>query len=111
MTKYSGMMGYVTPVQSSPGVWVNHVIEKKVRGDVIRSITNNLPGDTTADDVTISNRISIVGDPYAFENFFNIKYVKYMRVNWKVINIELARPRIILTLGGVWNGETPEPEA
>ncbi|WP_442881414.1 DUF7253 family protein [Anaerorhabdus sp.] len=104
MAKYSGWVGYITQIESSPGVWTDSAIARKMRGDAISQAKTALVGDSVHDDVTINNRISIVADPYAYDNFMNIKYVEYMKINWKVTSIDIQRPRIILTLGGVWNG-------
>lgn len=109
MAKFAGLVGYVTQEETKKGIWSPVTTERKMRGDVIR-IANSFvsdgrtSSDKVNDDITLQNRISLVADPYAYSNFTSIKYVKYLNVKWKVENIEVQRPRIILSLGGVWNG-------
>lgn len=72
-----------------------------------RVAKRNEQGQSINDNITLNNSISIIADAYAYENFFAIQYVKVMGTAWKVTSVEVQRPRLILTLGGVWNGETP----
>ena len=61
------------------------------------------------DNVNIANKISIVSDPFADQNFHSIRYAEYMGTKWKVTDVEVLYPRLLLTLGGVWNGNTSGP--
>ncbi len=108
MGKYHGIVGYAiteeTPAGS--GVWVDHIVEKHYYGDTIKFTTTKWHnGEDINDDVTLSNNVSIVADPFAYQNFHCIKFAEYMGVMWKVTSIEVQRPRLILTLGDEWNGE------
>lgn len=67
--------------------------------------TKRESGETLSDDVSISNMISIIADPYAYENFFAVKYVEWQGVKWNVKSIDVQPPRLVLTIGGVYNGE------
>ena len=60
--------------------------------------------ETVNDNVVISNQISIIADPFAMSNFHNIKYVEYMGTRWKITSVDVQYPRLLLTLGGVYNG-------
>lgn len=106
MAKFYGNVGYRTEVEEpeNSDIWVDKVIDRPYRGDVLREARRLSPGDGTNDDVTTSNRISIIADPFAFENFHSIVYVEYMGAKWKVPSAEVQRPRLILSLGGVYNG-------
>lgn len=104
MTRFSGMVGYVNLAETTPGVWEPVEKERKMKGDVIRQSSTNSNSGGLNDDVTLNHRISLIGDAYAFDNYYNIKYVKMNTTRWKVTGIEIERPRIIVTLGGVWNG-------
>lgn len=104
MAKFTGLVGYVTPTETSPGIWQSIPVERKMRGDVFRLASSVVGDGKINDDVDIQQRISLVADPFAYENFSNLKYVTYMGVKWKVTGVEVQRPRLILTLGGVWNG-------
>lgn len=105
MAKYYGPIGYAESVETKPGVWQELITERKYYGDVIRN-TRRLQSDGKVnDDIVISNEISIVADPYAIEHFHSMRYVEFMGTKWKVSNVDVRYPRLILTLGVLWNGE------
>lgn len=106
MAKWSGKIGFVENKETVPGVWSDpDVVEKFYRGDLLRNWSKSQPSGNLNDDITISNQISIVADPYARENFYHIKYVEFMGQKWKVSSVDASRyPRLVLDLGGVYNG-------
>lgn len=107
MAKFYGKVGYVDTKQTSPGVWEEVVIdERNYYGDVMRNSKRWDSGENLNDNISINNSISIIADPFAYENFFAIRYVEWMGSFWKVTTVEPERPRLILTLGGVYNGPT-----
>lgn len=103
--KYFGRVGFVKYEESSPGVWRTIVTEKKYRGDVLQNRANINPSDSVSDELRLSNRISIICDSFAIENFQWIKYIEYLGTMWIVSLAEVQRPRVIVTMGGVYNGE------
>lgn len=105
MAKFSGIIGYGSVIETSPGIWEETIIDKTYYGDVTRNYRRNQNSNNVNDDIVISNEISIIADPFAIENFNNIKYVCYNNVKWKVTSIEIQYPRLLLTVGGVYNGE------
>jgi hypothetical protein len=107
MTKFYGEIGYGTSVEKAAGVWDDVVVEYSYYGDVIRNTRRFEPGENLNSNITTSNSISIVADAYACENFFAIRYIKWAGTLWTVTNVEVKSPRLILTLGGVYNGYTP----
>lgn len=105
MAKFYGLIGYAIPVETRPGVWGHEIVERNSSGDVLRTSSNwSNSSDSVNDDLNIEKRISIVADPYAYQNAHRIKYVEYMGAKWKVKSIEPAHPRLILNVGGVYNG-------
>ena len=105
MAKFAGLVGYVTQKESTAGVWLPETVERKMHGDVIRAASSFNANEKVNEDIILQQRISLVGDPYAFENFTALKYVTYLGVKWKVLSIDVtSRPRIVVTIGGVWNG-------
>jgi hypothetical protein len=36
-----------------------------------------------------------------------MRYVEWMNARWKITSIDVKRPRVILTIGGVYNGPIP----
>ena len=105
MAKFHGKLGYGITGETKPGVWVDQIIEKDVVGDFIKNTRQLENSGGVNDNININNSISIVADPYVTENFHLIKYVKFMGTAWKVRTDEVQNPRIILTLGGEYNGE------
>lgn len=107
MARFHGEIGYGITVETSPGVWEDQITEKVYSGDVIRSARQTKDGESVNDDITINNSISVVADAYATNHIFAIRYVRWMGTLWKVPNAEVKSPRLILRLGGVYNGPTP----
>lgn len=105
MAKFYGAIGYVTQSETTPGVWTNQVVEKYYRGDLIRTHQKNTSTEHLNGSVNITNEISIVADPYAEKNSHYIRYVKFLGACWDVTSVEIQRPRLILSVGGVYNGE------
>jgi len=105
MAKFYGAIGYAETTETAPGVWEESITEHNYSGDVIKNTRRYQAGENLNDDLIINNIISIVADPFAYTNFHTIRYVKWMGASWKVTSIEVQRPRLILTIGGVYNGE------
>ena len=103
MAKFYGKVGFLRNEETAPDVYGEIHTERLYKGDVIRNQKRYQSSESLNDDVVLSNNISIVADSYANENVFAIKYVMYKGVPWKVTNVEIQRPRIILTLGGKYN--------
>lgn len=108
MARYCGKIGYTVTEETDPvnhpGVWENTITERTYFGDIDRNRANLQNGDRILDDLTISNTISIVADPYALSNAGSIRYAEFMGTMWRVTGIEVQYPRLILTLGGEYNG-------
>lgn len=108
MAKFYGDVGFVIQDETAPGVYTEVPKARKYYGDVTRNIKKSENGDGLNNDITVSNQISIMADPFAFEHFFAMRYVEWMGGYWNVTNVEVQTPRLILTIGGVYNGEIAE---
>ena len=104
MAKYFGSVGYADTVEVQPGIFKEQIIVKEYYGDIIRNNRRLENSDQVNDDINITNQISIVSDPYAIENFWKIRYITFMDQKWKVKTVDVEFPRLILTLGGLYNG-------
>lgn len=104
MAKFYDVIGYGHSVEVSPGVFNVVITEKHYYGDIVRNARKSQEGDVINNDLSLQNSISILADAYASENFFAIRYVKWQNVYWAVPTVEVERPRLILRLGGVYNG-------
>lgn len=105
MAKYYGEIGYGVPTETAPGVWKNVWVKRNYYGDVLNNTRNLREQAKVNDDIMVSNRISVIADPYANNNFQYIKYATFMGAKWKVTTVDVQFPRLILTLGGVFNGQ------
>jgi len=105
MAKFSGKVGYGENVKTAPGVWADVITEKSYFGDVIRNVRQLREApESLNNDLSVSNSISIVADAYANEHFHAIRYVEWAGALWTVSDVEVQSPRLLLRLGGVYNG-------
>ena len=109
MARFYDAVGYGESVETplDSGVWSDVITEVKYYGDVIRNTRKLESGEGLNDDITVGNSISIVADEYAIKHFFKIKYVRWAGTLWTVNNVEVKSPRLIMSLGSVYNGPTP----
>ena len=109
MARFHGAVGYGSSVEDPPGsgIWVDQIHEAPYFGDVVRNTRALEGGDSLNSNIKVANSISIIADEYAINHFFLIKYVAWAGVLWTVASAEVRSPRLILTLGEVYNGPTP----
>lgn len=101
MSKFAGSVGYVTEEEKVPGIWSAAEVVRRMQGDVLRAASVFQGAEKVNENITLQHRISLVGDHYSFEHFYEIRWIEYMGVKWEVTMLEVVRPRIIATLGGV----------
>ena len=104
MSKWFGKIGYGETIETSPGAWTEQITEREYYGDLLKVSKKTQSSENLNDNITISNQISIVADPFANENLRLISYVTFMGTKWKITSADVQYPRIILTMGGVYNG-------
>lgn len=106
--RYSGKIGYGESVENPPGSgkWVHSITEKPYSGNVIRNTRSLEAGQGANDDISVGNTISVVADQYAVSHFSKIKYIMWNGSPWTVTSVEVQHPRLILSLGSVYNGDT-----
>lgn len=103
MAKYAGKIGFAVSEETKPGVWTERMVERQYYGDLTRNTRRLQSSGNLNDNVTISNQISIVADPFANENFHAMRYVEFMGAKWKINSVEVQYPRLILEMGDVYN--------
>lgn len=108
MAKFYGKIGYAETAETTPGVWTQRLIERYYRGDIRRMVKRFEDGEKINDDLNVSNEISIISDPYAEQHFHQIRYVAWAGALWEVKSVTVERPRLRLTIGGVYNGKQTE---
>lgn len=107
MAKWCGRIGFAENVENEPGVWVLQITERTYYGELVSNRWKRQNSGNVNDDIRILNDISIVADPYATEHYSQIVYAELDGVKWRVTDCDVQYPRLILTMGGVWNGESP----
>lgn len=105
MAKFYGEIGYADgQTEVSPGVWKDKIVARSYSGHLMRRSRRLEPSNVVNSDLTISNELSILADPYALNHFHCMRWVEWSGTKWNVQNVEVEYPRLILTLGGVWHG-------
>ena len=104
MAKSQIKIGFVTTVETSPGIWDEQIQEKVYYADVTRRYVKQIYNTTINANVDISNTLSIVANPEILTNLQSIRYVSWMGQRWSIGSIEVNYPRLILGIGGIWNG-------
>ncbi len=103
MAKFYGNIGFAATVETEKGVWEEQISERPYFGDVVRNKRQLRDAGKVNSDVDISNEISIIADPYANDNFHSMRYVVFMGAKWTVESVEVQYPRLILSVGGLYN--------
>ena len=106
--KWYGQLGYRECVEVEPGIWEDQITEVNKFGDVLRNYSSNQQGSKINDDITVSNQISIIADPQLLESFHKIIYITFGGAKWRVSNVEVRYPRLIVTLGSLYVSEEDE---
>ena len=105
MAVYYGKIGFMETVESSPSVWTEVIREYPYSGKILSNSKSWSTSDQENDELRINVKLSIIADPYAREHFFAMRYVCWNGAKWKVTSVEPKFPRLLLTLGEVYNGE------
>lgn len=105
MARFYGKVGFIKPEESEGSVWTDtEPVERPYYGDLIRHSYRFNATDKVNDDISLNNEVSIVADAFAYENFQYMRYVVINNVKWEIMSVTIDRPRITLTIGGVFNG-------
>lgn len=103
MAKVSCKIGFVSTKKTEPGVWEPVATERTYYGELTKVYHRFVSSGSVNDNVTLNHTLSIIADPFAKENFYSIQYVELWGAKWKVTNVEMAHPRLNLSLGDVYN--------
>ena len=105
VSKWYGKIGYADTVETAPGIHTQQITERSYYGELVRNTRKLETSGNVNDNLNISNEISIIADPFARDNFHRMCYIEFMGALWKITSVEVRYPRLILTVGGVYNGE------
>lgn len=101
--KYYGNLGFVEYFEKEPGVYIETIKEYAYYGDSVRVISHWQGAEKVTEDVKLNNQISVVLDPYALENYANLRYVTFQNSKWKVSAVEVQYPRLVISFGGLYH--------
>ena len=107
MAKWFGKIGYAITSETESGIWEPTIVEKEYYGDLTTDRRKRQNSGEVNDNINLANVISIIADPFAIQNCSYMTYVEVMGTRWKISDIEVQYPRLILTVGGVYNGDSP----
>lgn len=105
MGKFHGYIGFTEQYELRPGVWDDRIVEKECFGNTLSASFMNTSSSEVNDNLKLDNRISIIGNTYTLENFRFMKYITYMGVKWAITKVDVQYPRLVLTIGGVYNAQ------
>lgn len=105
MAKFAGLVTYVSQVESRPGIWTDQTVSRLMRGDMLRASASSQNGDKVNSDITLNHRVSLVADDFALNEYYNIKHITINNREWEVTSVEVQHPRLIVSVGGLWNGD------
>lgn len=105
MAKFYENIGFAISTEVKPGIWKDVIQTYPYYGEITRNVRSLQQANQLNDNINISNEFSIVADPFARKNFHSMRYITYMGTKWKITNVDAGQyPRLILTVGGVYNG-------
>ena len=102
MAKYYGMIGFATQEETKPGIWEDVIEERPYKGDVLRNGRRYDRAEGINDNFTITNQFSIVSDAFLYSHIPALRYLEYMGSKFKIASADLDRPRVIISVGGVY---------
>lgn len=102
MAKYYGNIGFAVQEESEPGIWEDVITSRPYKGDVLRNGRRWETTDNINDDFVITNQFSIIADTFLYSHIPSMRYLEYMGVKFKITSVELDRPRVTISVGGVY---------
>ena len=106
MSKWFGKIGYTVTAETEPGLWEETPVEREYFGDMTSDRRKRQSSGEINTNLSLANVISIIADPFAYKNCSNMAYIEVMGTKWTISDIEVQYPRLILTIGGVYHGDT-----
>lgn len=102
MARYYGNIGFATQVETSPGIWEDIIEDRPYKGDVIRNGRRYDNSESINDDLVITNQFSIVSDAFLYSHIPSLRYIEYLGSKFKIVSVDIERPRVIINVGGVY---------
>lgn len=114
MAKFYGAVGFVFTEEEvvdglTTGVNKAIIRERPYYGDIISASRRwSQNSDSINRNITISDKISIIADEFANQNIGAMRYVELKGSLWNIESVSIDYPRLILSIGGVYNGESSD---
>ena len=110
MNRFCGKIGFAVTVDEGDGVWKEKITDKKYTGDILRLVRNKDSGEHITDGLRLNSQFSILMDPWFEDHFSSVRYIEYLGTKWVIETADPTNyPRVLLTPGGIYHGDEPEP--
>ena len=108
-SRWHGKIGFGVTKEIGKGIWKPTIEEREYYGNII-SVQKTAESQPyfTNDAIRINSKISIIDDGFISVNCATIRYVEFMGALWKVAKVTPEYPRLVLTLGGVYESNSNE---
>jgi len=104
MTRFWGNIGINRGTQTTaPGIIENVIEEMKVKGE-IRNVKASWSQQAMNDGIRMQHLLSVVTPEDSEIDFNEVVYIVWQGRKWAVTSIQYNRPRVELTMGGLYNG-------
>lgn len=104
MARFIGNVGFGHSVEKAKGVHEDVITTRVYKGEVVRNNRAFNANQEIEGEITTSHSINIVADSYALANHQAIRFVEWGGGFWYVTTVQTNRPRLLLGLGGPYNG-------
>jgi hypothetical protein len=107
--RYSGKFGFAESTEVRPGIWEDVITESDHLGEVVQSTEAFTVDGSVIPQYRTTTSVSVLSDGVLKENYTHLKYITYAGENWTIASVVVQPPRIVIYIGEVYNGPTPEP--
>lgn len=107
MARFHGKVGFIEPKEIEPGIWEDTPVEKSYTGVILSAHTKWEENQSLNDNLTLSTRVAITMNTTQTCSLGYIRYVSLHGQRWCVTKIDVQAPKVILSIGGLYNGPIP----
>lgn len=106
MARAAVIIGSSKPMTEVPddGIARDEYVERKFRATVTRLNNNMVSSGDVIDNLKMDMNFQIKMDKWTYENFQWLRYLVYNGAKWKITNVQVQRPNMIVQVGGIFNG-------
>lgn len=103
MTRYRGTIGIDRGLtETSPGIFKQEIFELVVSGEM-RTQQAGWSDYNINNTLKARHTLSVVTPESTDINFTDVVYIEWKGKKWTVTSVQYKRPRVELTLGGLYN--------